>query len=243
MRLSLKDYIERTDRVSSTEELFHAFDQFVRPCGIDVSSYHILSRRLRSVPLETGQIRSTFPEDWIGKYLDRHYSEIDPLHQQARKQARPFHWFKVDERMKLSHEQRLFLKELKKAGLKDGLAVPIFGPMGTMAYFGLGSMEHALDLSDQEITELQFACHHTHNIFTELSKDFSDDEECVSLSGRETEILTLVAAGLSNVAIAERLGITENTVDTILRRAFRKLGANNRITAVLKGIGCGLIVP
>jgi len=55
--------------------------------------------------------------------------------------------------------------------------------------------------------------------------------------------LTLVAAGLANNAIADRLGVTENTVDTMLRRIFTKFGVNNRISAVLKGIGCGVLLP
>jgi DNA-binding NarL/FixJ family response regulator len=48
---------------------------------------------------------------------------------------------------------------------------------------------------------------------------------------------------LSNNYIAERLNISENTVDTMLRRVFAKLGVNNRISAVLRGIGSGLILP
>ncbi|MEL7541544.1 MAG: helix-turn-helix transcriptional regulator, partial [Pseudomonadota bacterium] len=71
----------------------------------------------------------------------------------------------------------------------------------------------------------------------------NQDEPSKPLSPREKEVLSLVAAGLSNNFIADRLGISENTVDTMLRRVFAKLSVNNRISAVLKGIGCGLILP
>ncbi|WP_081811151.1 LuxR family transcriptional regulator [Hyphomonas beringensis] len=243
MRISLRDFIERANDTEDTEALFRSFDQLVRQYGIDVSSYHILAEQLRRVPLEAGMIRHTFPVEWSERYLSEKYADIDPLLSQARSEAYPFHWFKVEDKMKLSQQQRVFLKELKQAGLRDGLAIPIFGPIGTMAFFGLGSMTGPLDLEAQDIAELQLACQYTHNTFITLSADFPIREPVPPLSPRETEILTLVAAGLSNIAIAEKLGITENTVDTILRRAFKKLGANNRITAVLKGIGSGLILP
>ncbi|KCZ51626.1 LuxR family transcriptional regulator [Hyphomonas pacifica] len=243
MRTTLKDYIERAENTEDTEALFRSFDQLVRHYGIDVSSYHILAEQLRRVPIENGIIHQTFPVDWAEKYLKNRYADFDPLLNQARSEARPFHWFDVEDRMKLSKQQRAFLKELKQVGLRDGLAIPIFGPIGTMAFFGLGSLTGPLDLEVQEIAELQLVCQYTHNTFIALSADFPMREPAQPLSPRETEILTLVAAGLSNIAIAKKLSITENTVDTILRRAFKKLDANNRITAVLKGIGSGLILP
>ena len=112
-----------------------------------------------------------------------------------------------------------------------------------MAYFGLGRLSGTIDLPREDLLELQFACQVTHNRYLELASDSISEEPVPALSPRQKEILTQVALGLSNNAIADRLGITENTVDTILRRAFKKLGANNRITAVLKGLGVGLILP
>jgi DNA-binding CsgD family transcriptional regulator len=48
------------------------------------------------------------------------------------------------------------------------------------------------------------------------------------LSGREREIATLVAAGLSNRQIAEKLVVSVRTVEGHLYRVFAKLGINNR---------------
>jgi DNA-binding NarL/FixJ family response regulator len=52
------------------------------------------------------------------------------------------------------------------------------------------------------------------------------------LSEREIEILELIAAGLANKEIADRLGVTEVTVKAHLRNLYGKLGANNRAHAV-----------
>jgi LuxR family maltose regulon positive regulatory protein len=61
------------------------------------------------------------------------------------------------------------------------------------------------------------------------------------LSARETEILRVVASGLSNRDIADTLFISEETVKTHLRRIFEKMGVSSRIQAVERGRQLDLI--
>jgi DNA-binding CsgD family transcriptional regulator len=63
----------------------------------------------------------------------------------------------------------------------------------------------------------------------------------LAITPRELEILELVAAGLSNREIADRLHVSENTVKTHCSRAFDKLGAKRRTQAVQLGKEFGLI--
>jgi DNA-binding CsgD family transcriptional regulator len=60
----------------------------------------------------------------------------------------------------------------------------------------------------------------------------SDAEEHERLTTREAEILELVAAGLTNAAIAERLWISPGTVKKHLDNVYAKLGVANRAAAV-----------
>jgi DNA-binding NarL/FixJ family response regulator len=53
------------------------------------------------------------------------------------------------------------------------------------------------------------------------------------LSGREREVLDLVAQGLANKQIARRLGITERTVKVHLGSVFRRIGVADRTSAAL----------
>ncbi|MCW4386011.1 response regulator transcription factor [Salinibacterium sp. SYSU T00001] len=62
-----------------------------------------------------------------------------------------------------------------------------------------------------------------------------------TLSPRETEVLRLVAEGLSNPAIAQRLYLGEATVKTHLLHAFEKLEVNDRTRAVTKAMELGLL--
>ncbi len=57
----------------------------------------------------------------------------------------------------------------------------------------------------------------------------------LGLTPRELEILELMAAGLSNREIAERVFVSENTVKTHASRVFDKLGARRRTQAVQMG--------
>jgi DNA-binding CsgD family transcriptional regulator len=53
-----------------------------------------------------------------------------------------------------------------------------------------------------------------------------------SLTGRETEIITLIAAGHSNALIANHLFLTEKSVKNYLTRIYAKLGAASRSDAI-----------
>lgn len=76
------------------------------------------------------------------------------------------------------------------------------------------------------------------------SAQFTADERRMNELGvtpRELEILGLIAEGLSNREIAERLFVSENTVKTHSSRLFDKLGAKRRTQAVQLGKEARLI--
>jgi NarL family two-component system response regulator LiaR len=63
----------------------------------------------------------------------------------------------------------------------------------------------------------------------------------LSITPRELEILELIARGMSNREIAEKLFVSENTVKTHSSRVFDKLGARRRTQAVQLGKEFGLL--
>jgi DNA-binding NarL/FixJ family response regulator len=65
--------------------------------------------------------------------------------------------------------------------------------------------------------------------------------ERVKLTAREYEILRRVAMGETNPEIAEALGLSRNTVKTYLQLALQKLGARNRVEAIIKAGEAGLL--
>jgi DNA-binding NarL/FixJ family response regulator len=69
--------------------------------------------------------------------------------------------------------------------------------------------------------------------------ELEPDEE---LTRRETEVLRMMTAGLSNRGIASTLGISEHTVKFHIASIFGKLGTSSRTEAVTEGIQRGLVL-
>lgn len=70
-----------------------------------------------------------------------------------------------------------------------------------------------------------------------------EQQEGPALTPRETEILNLIAKGLSNRNAAETLGLSPATVRTHLEHIYAKLDVSNRTEAVTEAIKRGLIEP
>jgi DNA-binding NarL/FixJ family response regulator len=71
----------------------------------------------------------------------------------------------------------------------------------------------------------------------------AEQPRLAGLSGREREVLGAVARGWNNTEIAERLGLTESTVKKHVGRVLAKIGARDRVQAVIIAYDTGLVEP
>lgn len=72
--------------------------------------------------------------------------------------------------------------------------------------------------------------------------DSATDEPIEALTPREKEVLQLLAEGLANKAIAQKLGITDHTVKFHVNAIMGKLRAQSRTEAVVRATRQGLII-
>jgi DNA-binding NarL/FixJ family response regulator len=61
------------------------------------------------------------------------------------------------------------------------------------------------------------------------------------LSPREVEVLELIAQGKRNKEIGDSLGITQETVQTHIKRLFTKLDVHDRTAAVMVALSRGIV--
>ncbi len=116
-------------------------------------------------------------------------------------------------------------------------SVEIYGGLIALLFALLGGWLGLKLTRKKEIIVLQ-------EVLVPAPTTFIRDEErlrALSITRRELEILELIAGGLSNREIADRLFVSESTVKTHSSRLFDKLSAKRRTQAVQIGKELGLI--
>jgi LuxR family maltose regulon positive regulatory protein len=66
-------------------------------------------------------------------------------------------------------------------------------------------------------------------------------EKSVRLTGREAEVLRLIARGCTYARAAEQLGMSVNTIGTHVKNAYRKLEVHSAPAAVMRAIELQLL--
>ncbi|MEQ8935102.1 MAG: LuxR family transcriptional regulator [Amphiplicatus sp.] len=241
MSVDLETYIIDASRETDRHALVRRFREMVKARGLTASRYQVVAREFRPVDWQDGYRSVDYPKEWVENYKNRDYCGLDPLVEIALRAHEPFYWREASEKMDLSEQQKAYLADLRSHGFNDGLVVPVLLKPGEIAYFGLGAKSKKLSLTRAELIEVQIICQITHQRYEQLLTR----PETLDLTPREVEVISWIMQGKSNAAIALILGISNHTVDTLVRRCFRKLGASNRLEASLTAIsrGLGITLP
>jgi DNA-binding CsgD family transcriptional regulator len=74
-----------------------------------------------------------------------------------------------------------------------------------------------------------------------MNWDFASLNGMTRLTPRESEVLRLIAHGCTYARVADRLGISRNTVDTHVKNTYRKLGVSSGAAAVMRAVQLRLL--
>lgn len=125
---------------------------------------------------------------------------------------------------------------LDAAGADGGAAQPRYGPFDALVARRAESAGRTFE------TQLIERLGAPHRVAHSMAPSFAG-EPVEALTPREAEILALLASGLTNREIAQRLVLSARTVETHVARVTAKLGVSSRARAVARAIALGLVVP
>jgi DNA-binding CsgD family transcriptional regulator len=124
------------------------------------------------------------------------------------------------------HREPLYQNLCGPFGFEHIMVAPLFGDGRIVGSLHMGRRKHERPFDGDDERRMMVVGGHVSALMARLSP--ARDVELASLTPREREIATLVAAGLNNVEIARCLSISRNTVKELLKRMFLKLGVDSR---------------
>jgi DNA-binding CsgD family transcriptional regulator len=245
---SIERFIEEANRAKAAEAVSELFDKELRALGYDRFCYCLVTDH-PSLGLKARiGVESNYPDDWKTHYWYNRFDKSDPTLSRFGLAAsgnglRPYSWDLLRS-YDLNAGQKRVLDEFKDARLLDGISVPICAYNGEMAGIGMASSIGGVCGDKHTVSIIHALSVQFHSAYTELRyKNSPNVDTDIHLTCRETEILSWVAEGKSDAAIADIVGLSYGTIRFHMNNIFKKLNANERRLAVIKAVRLGLIVP
>ena len=207
--------------------------------GLSFVTYHLA--RTVAGTMDMPFVRSTYPADWVSRYVLKGYIHVDPIIREGFSRQVPFHWSELE----VPPAAHSFLADAKERGIGiQGFSIPVFdkarrrGLFSVNASYGWPNWDGLVERHRQEWTELAQIIHRI--AMVEL---YGEHDPAPTLSGRERECLHWTALGKDQRDIAVILGLSEHTVRDYTKSARLKLGCATRSAAVTRAIYLGVINP
>lgn len=228
----------------SHEELQSGFAAFLANFGFSVFTYAGLRYPTRVT--EKRPVLSNFPENWVSLYENKILEGVDPVLPEAVQTLTPIFWDELLKKNEFTKQQREIFDDAKVFGLCHGLTIPVHGQLGDFAIVSVAS-----DLGEVEfrriastfIHDIHIASLYYHDAIRNTLTEPKFEDDNVHLAKREIECLLWTARGKTTWEVSEILNISDNTVNSYLKNAMKKLGVFSKHHAVVRAIMLYLIFP
>lgn len=233
---SFEDFVEQTQQDKTVRQLRSRFQRTMQDEGYENSIHCRISHgKIDEVPWQR------LPDGYFNTYVERGWAQVDPVLQYALRATRPFVWREVAPDVRLERKQVEFLKETVRLGVPAVMVVPFATSSSGREVVAIGErVAGRADRSRRPI--LQALCTQFWSRHAELTQaGATPRRESPRLTHRELEILRWMKDGKSNAEIADIQGLSVKTIEYHVGNILKKLGAANRITAVVTAIRDGLL--
>lgn len=181
--------------------------------------------------------------DWVSHYINNNLIRVDPFVRHCVENINTLYWQRADKSVQFNDFEKKVIESSLDFGVTSIITVPWHGPNSE-----LGGMKiTCTEKSDFKESDIRFilpvivtASHCIHEAFYRVMNKTLKNKE-ITLSPREREVLLWVASGNDSWRIGQMLNISENTVNTHLKNAYKKLNVRSRQHAVAKAVCLKLI--
>jgi DNA-binding CsgD family transcriptional regulator len=190
--------------------------------------YHLAFRT--NSPTDMPFFKSTYPFSWLGQYIQRQYSDIDPVILDGFQRNEPFLWSDLTI---TSDAQREFFEDAYKHGAgRTGFSIPLTDKAQRRAMFSVTSNLGDDDWKNKIKAERKLLEQVGDVLHRKAVAQVYGTEDGPALSPREIECLYWTAKGKDSKTVSDILNISEFTVRDYLKSARHKLGCNNIAQAI-----------
>lgn len=180
-----------------------------------------------------------FPDLWAKTY-ELNWQAHDPFPDAAARYPGPMYWHRLPPSVVLTEGELAYLDFLKTNRMERGLCMLQYGNATRVGLIAASTDPDGPEVESVDREFFQFVGMASFTRFCQLVT--MDPDLPTPLSGRELDVLYWMAQGRSNGAIADVLGIRQETVNTYVNRVFAKLGVFDRTSAVMEGVRRGLVI-
>jgi DNA-binding CsgD family transcriptional regulator len=179
------------------------------------------------------------PAEWVRRYFDQRFHEVDPRLREVLNSSLPCTWT-IEELAgtEATHAQparlRRFVDELAATGARSGVMLALPAAPGEERYvvsLGAGRAGSAWidDALVGQVLTMALCLHELHMRYAEPPRPTARKAAARGLTPLQREILVRVAHGLPDKLIAAQLDLTLHNVDYHLRRLRQHFGVRNRV--------------
>ena len=234
----MQQFFENIDAIDDIEEVLWYAVGVSEEQGAVRQSYHFTPLFERQNSERTVVRAHGFDPEWLKCYDESDFRRKDPIPSRTMAHGSLLTWKDAEHIAPNSPANEEFFAAMRRFGLVHGFGLPLFGPRSRNAYASIDFDKPITEVGKKRLGIVRAVSQSAHQRVCVLLEAELDK---VELSEREREVLEWIVRGKSLSVIAEILGLSPDTVKTYARRIYAKLGANDRIAAVIKALKLGIV--
>lgn len=230
--------IAHLEQLNDIGEVLMAVRDFAASKGVIRQSYHFSPIFESPISQSTAIFSEGYSPEWLKLYSEMDFRRMDPIPERTLRFGSAITWLDAMQLDANTRENEAYFAAMREHGLVHGIGLPLYGPGYREAYASYDFGRPTDPKTDEAFTEIARMAQAGQ---VRVCRLLALHRDTAKLSDREQTVLEWMADGKSNSDIATILDISPETVRTYAKRIYEKLGANDRIGAILKGLKVGAI--